>query len=391
MNKKLIAIAIGSAIITPSAYAEYSITEALEASKPVLDLRLRYESNDTEGAPKKGEVLTLKSVIGIKTGEFKGFSTYVDMANVSALESDYKSSGGSAVATDIIPDPEGDELNQAYMQYADDNQQVRFGRQRIIYDNARFIGNVGWRQNEQTYDALSYKNTALENVTVNLAYLVETYGVFFDKADTKSILANVAIDSVGSGNLSLYAYDLEDASKNENTTFGFIYAGKTDLDSTKFLYRLELASQSKKLNAGGEADTDYLNLEVGTIISGVTVKLGYELLGSDSGKAGFDTPLATKHKFNGWADKFLAPRDNGLEDAYLLVSGKAAGVNLVGAYHVFSEDKGGLDLGNEINLLAVKKITKNYSAGLKFASFSGDSGTAIADTDKVWLWGQVNF
>lgn len=391
MKKQLIAIAIGSALLSPSAYAENSITEALEASKPVLDLRLRYESNDTEGGPERGEALTLKSVIGIKTGEFKGFSAYADMTNVSALDSDYRSSGASTIETDIIPDPEGDELNQAYLQYADDHQQIRFGRQRIIYDNARFIGNVGWRQNEQTFDAFSYKNTALDNVTVNLAYLVQTYGIFFNSADTNSLLANVAIDSVGPGKLSLYAYDLEDANDNENTTFGFIYAGKANVEASKLLYRLELASQSLKPSAGSDADTDYLSLEIGAVITGVTAKLGYELLGSDSGNAGFATPLATGHKFNGWADKFLAPRDNGLEDTYFSVSGKVSGVKLAAIYHVFSEDEGGADLGSEINLLAVKKFTKNYSAGLKLASFSADSSSTLTDTDKVWLWGQAKF
>lgn len=391
MNKHLMAVAISSALLSPAANAANSITEALEASKPVLDLRLRYESNDTEGGAKRGDALTLKSVIGIQTGSYKGFSAYADMTNVSALEDDFKSSGASTIATDIIPDPEGDELNQAYLQYANENQQLRFGRQRIIYDNSRFIGNVGWRQNEQTYDALSYKNTALENVTFNLAYLAQTNGIFFNRADTQSILANVGINSVGPGKLSLYAYDLEDENDNELTTLGFSYSGKSDVDTFKVIYRLELAAQESDSNTGVDADTEYLNLELGGVFGGVTAKLGYELLGSDSGDAGFSTPLGTNHKFNGWADKFLAPRANGLEDTYFSVSGKAAGVKLVGVFHSFSEDEGGADLGTEIDLLAVKKFTKHYSAGLKYASFSADSSSALTDTDKVWLWGQAKF
>ena len=391
MNKHLMAVAISSALLSPAANAANSITEALEASKPVLDLRLRYESNDTEGGAKRGDALTLKSVIGIQTGSYKGFSAYADMTNVSALEDDFKSSGASTIATDIIPDPEGDELNQAYLQYANENQQLRFGRQRIIYDNSRFIGNVGWRQNEQTYDALSYKNTELENVTFNLAYLAQTNGIFFNRADTQSILANVGINSVGPGKLSLYAYDLEDENDNELTTLGFSYSGKSDVDTFKVIYRLELAAQESDSNTGVDADTEYLNLELGGVFGGVTAKLGYELLGSDSGDAGFSTPLGTNHKFNGWADKFLAPRANGLEDTYFSVSGKAAGVKLVGVFHSFSEDEGGADLGTEIDLLAVKKFTKHYSAGLKYASFSADSGSALTDTDKVWLWGQAKF
>lgn len=101
--------------------------------------------------------------------------------------------------------------------------------------------------------------------------------------------------------------------------------------------------------------------------------------------------MATKHKFNGWADKFLAPRNNGLEESYFSVAGSISGVKLVGVYHSFSEDQGGADLGTELDLLALKKFTKHYSAGLKYASFSADSSSALADTDKVWLWGQAKF
>ena len=54
---------------------------------------------------------------------------------------------------------------------------------------------------------------------------------------------------------------------------------------------------------------------------------GYELLGSDDGKVAFNTPLATKHKFNGWADKFLGTPKEGLEDVYLTAKGKVSGVN----------------------------------------------------------------
>jgi hypothetical protein len=52
-----------------------------------------------------------------------------------------------------------------------------------------------------------------------------------------------------------------------------------------------------------------LHIEVGTTVASVNVKVGYELLGSDNGEYGFATPLATLHKFNGWADQFLGTPD----------------------------------------------------------------------------------
>lgn len=393
MKKVLIPLIATSGILAQEAYAADSITEALEASKPVLDLRLRYESNDTKDGNNtpKGDAVTLKSVIGIKTGEFKGFSAYADMTNVSAVDSDYKSSGASTVNTDIVPDPEGDELNQAYLQFKSEGHQVRFGRQRIIDDNARFVGNVGWRQNEQTYDAFTYKNTSIKDVTINLAYLSHLYPIFFNKANAESVLVNVGFANVGPGKLSAYVYALDNGNKREDTTYGVSYAGKVDLDKTKLLFRTEFATQEIDTGATTKPEADYLNLELGAKVGAVTAKLGYELLGSDDGNYGFQTPLATKHKFNGWADKFLSTPNNGLEDTYFSVSGKAAGIKLVGVYHKFSHDEGGADLGTEIDLLAVKKLSKHYTVGAKFASFSGEAAAGQVDTDKFWLWGQAKF
>ena len=85
------------------------------------------------------------------------------------------------------------------------------------------------------------------------------------------------------------------------------------------------------------------------------------MLGGD-GETSFQTPLATKHAFNGWADKFLlATPANGLVDAYLTATGKVAGIKLLATYHMFSSDEGGDDYGSELDLLAVKKFGKNYS------------------------------
>ena len=55
-------------------------------------------------------------------------------------------------------------------------------------------------------------------------------------------------------------------------------------------------------------------------------KAGYEVLeGAPTGGLAFVTPLATLHKFQGWADKFLATPASGIEDAYIAVFGNALG------------------------------------------------------------------
>ncbi|MBL0163920.1 MAG: alginate export family protein [Xanthomonadales bacterium] len=55
----------------------------------------------------------------------------------------------------VVPDPESDEINQAWVGYGNESFNATLGRQRVMLDNQRFFGNVGWRQNEQTFDALA--------------------------------------------------------------------------------------------------------------------------------------------------------------------------------------------------------------------------------------------
>jgi hypothetical protein len=63
---------------------------------------------------------------------------------------------------DVVADPEGTEVNQVWVGYEKYDTNVKFGRQTFTLDNHRFIGNVIWRQNEQTYDAVSLVNNSIE-------------------------------------------------------------------------------------------------------------------------------------------------------------------------------------------------------------------------------------
>ena len=91
----------------------------------------------------------------------------------------------------------------------------------------------------------------------------------------------------------------------------------------QLLYRAEYATQSDYADNPADYSTDYYALEGGIAAAGLTAKVGYEVLGSDNnGTASFKTPLATLHKFNGWADKFLVTPAAGLEDLYASLAWK---------------------------------------------------------------------
>jgi len=379
------------AVAMPAAAEEKSNT-----GKFYGDFRLRYESVSQENALEDADALTLRSRLGYKTAKYEGFSAVIEVENSTSLIDDF-SVPPSSVRTgefSVIADPEGTELDQAFVQYSNETLTAKIGRQVITLDGHRFVGHVGWRQDRQTFDAalLTYKPT--KDFVINATYIDKRNRIFSDDADldSKDTILNTSYNTPV-GKLVGYAYLLEvdNGSDNSLDTYGVSFSGTQKAGDTKLLYTLEYASQ----DSNDAFDTDYVFVEGGATFGGITAKLGYEVLGSDDGQAGFATPLATLHKFNGWSDQFLGTPSQGLEDLYGPLAGKLAGGKWVAAYHDFSSDvslQGADDLGDELNLLYSRKFGDNFSGGIKFAKYSaGDSGFGKVDTDKVWLWAGASF
>ena len=121
-----------------------------------------------------------------------------------------------------------------------------------------------------------------------------------------------------------------------------------------------LASYANQSDYGANPvsySADYFNLELGAAVAGFSLSAGYEELGSDGGAAAFQTPLATLHAFNGWADMFLTTPATGLRDYYVKL-GKSLkvpalpGLNAAVVYHEFDSDFGGAELRHRVGRLA---------------------------------------
>jgi len=379
----------GVGMISQQAIAS-SITEALEKGKPVLDVRLRAEMVDQDGKNEKANALTARTRIGYMSGEFSGFKGYFEFENITAVKDDYNSLTNNKTAYPVVADPEGSEVNQAFLSYGGvKGLTAKVGRQRIILDNARFVGNVGWRQNEQTYDAALLKASMIKDVIATYAFVDGINGITGGSAETDSHLINLSYKGLPATKLTAYSYLIDMESGADNKTLGLSASGKFAVsDSMKMLYAAEVAQMSDYADNDSGNSADYYSIEAGAALKPVTLKLGYEVLGGD-GTTSFSTPLATKHKFNGWADVFLKTPDNGLVDMYLTAVGKIKGVKLLAVYHNYSSDTGGDDYGSEINLLAAKKFGKHYTAGVKYANYM--AGDIKSDINKIWLWGGLKF
>ena len=400
-KNNILSMALATALIgsvsSQYAFAE-SFTEALTKGTASADFRLRYENVEQDNAAQDASALTLRTRLGYTSGSFKGFSAMVEMEDNRIVlgQGDYTVGpvGYNSGIYSVIADPEFTELEQAFIQYKGDGFSAKLGRQVITMDNHRFVGHVGWRQDRQTFDGLSTQFSPLKDLTVKYAYITQRNRIFAEAADVdaKDHLFNASYKT-SIGILTGYGYLLEVDNNTDNAldTYGIRFTGSTQAGDTKLLYSAEFASQSSE-SVSSNFDADYLMLEAGAVFKGVTAKVGYEELGSDNGAYGFSTPLATLHKFNGWADQFLGTPAQGLVDTSVTLAGKLAGGGWTVVYHDFEADEASEsvdDLGSEIDISYARKYGKHYSAGIKYAAYSGESGRV--DADKLWLWVGAKF
>ncbi len=356
----------------------------------IIDIRTRYEFADIDGSDVSHE-WTFRERLGLKTIAWHGFSALVEGEFSQAAVDDYHGGAPGAEpfdpANSLIADPETNELNQAYLQYEGFDTTARFGRQRMIYDNAAFIGNVGWRQNEQTFDAISLSNKSIGGLTLNYAYLKQVNRIFGSDADAPLAVSTNVQDVAASahlfnasyaGNEELtlggYAYimNFEDLGAWDNNTFGV--SAKKDI-SCVTLYA-ELAWQDKA-GVAGNAEAHYAHLNATKSIGSHSFTLGVEHL-----DAGFKTPLATLHAFNGFADVFVAGRTagahNGLTNTYLSHSMPICwGIKWVNVLHAMGDNEISNGYGWEYDSVLTKKFDDHFTAIAKFAWFNSEGDDFI--------------
>lgn len=138
------------------------IPDALAKGKFNLNVRLRYEQADETGVgpiTKDSYAPTIRTRFGYTSAPLYGFQAMVEGVNTSVLgpEHNYNAAGSNGqAARPVVADPPLTRVDQAWFGYSYTNLFTgKVGEQRIVLDNHRFIGDVGWRQNMQTFDAVS--------------------------------------------------------------------------------------------------------------------------------------------------------------------------------------------------------------------------------------------
>lgn len=260
---------------------------------------------------------------------------------------------------------------------------LKIGRQEIILDNARLVGNVGWTQRARAFDGarLTWKTDPV------LADFFFTVTAESDQDPDGNVPAGREASSFFGGahavigkspSVALAWYVLHDDPQDETRhTLGTRATGELgDLTGEgEFYYQLG--------EIGDESISAYLAaLRVGYVFSAplkpALLLWGEYLSGEGTPDTAFDTLFATNHAFYGEMDYFLVfPRDTaglGLIDTGGRVAIKPTErLTLHADYHLFRTANGKLagdeGLGQELDLKATWKAHENVGVRALYGLF----------------------
>jgi hypothetical protein len=396
-----------------------TISDQIAAGKLILEVRGRYEGVDqtkTATLTENAEAYTVRTRLGWETAEFAGIKGLIEFEDVRQIGPEHYAVNVPGAATPplngadkakypIVNDPEVTELNRLQLTWTPSAAfQATAGRQRITLDDQRFVGNVGWRQDEQTFDAVR-ADVAHGRFKATYAYVTHVNRILGELKDwdSDSHLLNATWSPAEALHLQgfVYALDFGNSAINSSLTKGAKASGKTWVGLFQLAYNATYARQSDYHHNTPNFDLTYFGGDLAGTFDIYTVKASYESLEGD-GARGFTTPLATTHAFQGWADAFVSPGGNksfvdGIQDANLTFNAKPRfkrtyffNTDILVRYHDFDDQRTGADLGHEWDIAFAAAITPKLSIQLKYADFQREArvpaGTATPPASRTKAW-----
>jgi Alginate export len=376
------------------------IIEAIKNSKPLIDVRYRFETKSQDGLAQDAYANTIRTRLGFESGEVYNLKVLVEFENVASIGGDdFNSTTNGRTQFPVIADANVTEINRAQVTFTGiDKTAITVGRQRFNLNNHRFVGAVDFRQNQQTFDAARFSTKLVDRVTFDYLYISRVHRIFGDnnpagEFNSDSHVISAIVDGGEYGTLKTYGVvlDLKEAPALSSQSWGARYENTITLDEdagVKLGVVAEYATQSDNAANPVNYREAYLHGEASLNVAPFTGKLGYEKLGGD-GTSSFKTPLATLHKFQGFADVFLVTPAAGLQDVYGTIAYNwknapfGTGVKFFATYHDFKSDVGALDFGEEFDAGMSVKFRKYWSVNLKGAVYNGGA-SSFADRNLIW-------
>lgn len=364
---------------------------------------MRYEHVDQDGIAAKADALTMRVRAGAQATGGALSATVIAQGNLAVVDRYYDGLDGAATRP-LVADPQNVALYIAQLQYKTRGATLTAGRQKIALDDERFVGNVAFRDNAQTFDAVRAEVAPARGLKFDVSYAwsvrtiwgIDGHGARQQAVGGDNVFANLSWETP-LGTLSGFAYLVDQdesavqAFRLSSQTYGARLAGTHAFGKAiKLAYQASYARQSDWHRNPERYGADYWLADAVLDVKGWKANAGYEVLGADAGKpfTSFQTPLGTNFKFQGWADKFLATPADGVRDLYVgggyaaRQLGALSAITLQATWHRFESDRLERHYGNEIDLLASAKLRRTTIA-LRYAHY--DAKALATDTDKVWV------
>lgn len=354
----------------------------IQDTEVFLKGRLRLEGADQDG--KKGaSVASLRNRFGLETGKVSGFSVLAEGEHTWILSNTSDYSPFPSKTRSVIADPDNFDLNRLQLDYTLlEDTQFSLGRQYINHADQRFVGAIAWRQNDQTFDAVSVANNSIEGLNLTYSYANQVNRIFGTNAPSGSLsrwhgdvhMMRGDYSACSVGTLSGFAYlmDFKNAVSASTNTYGAELKGSQRIAES--LPELQYLVTTALQNGAGDNDSYeqyYFRGDLSMNAKPVKGGLGLEWMTGDGDNA-FVFPLGTNHKFGGFADAFLTTPDSGLRDYYAWVGGKCPlDINHKLIFHHFSTDEGNDFIGYEFDYVSKKVLTENTSVLVKLAHLEG--------------------
>ena len=357
-----------------------------------VDARLRYETVDDDAVPDNANATTLRTRLAFGATRLR-FGALLEFEDVSPVGSErFNDTANGRGNFAVVADPEATEVNRAWVSFAAPRAiDLRLGRQILNRDRGRIIGHVGWRQNQQTFDAVTAERKK-GKFRFWSGYVIRANRIFGDQ-HPNPVRRQFELDAwvgegaahLGPGTLTgmLHYLEFDNDPARSHRNLGLRWVGSHALDDGRRIkYRAEWIDQGSYANGAASNDAEYVAVEAGYETGRWGVGANLEQLGGD-GVYGFQRPLATLHAYNGWADRFLNTPADGLVDLYVDARLSIGGYALKFQYHDFDADSGSLHYGDELGLAVSRKFLKRYEVMLKYAGHNADD--VGADVHKIWV------
>ena len=255
-------VVLGILVIAPSTDAAdaANLLDAFSKGEASVDMRYRLERVEQDAAVtttterfKNATASTLRSRFKYATATLHGIDATLEFENIMTVlgGENYDSTINNKSQYPVVADPSATEVNQAYLTCTAGEQLVRIGRQAVNLDKLRFVGTVGWRQNNQTLDTLVLNTTAVDNLSLLYAFVWNVNRVFSDAHPFGNLATNSHVINArytGFDDTTVIAHglvlDLDDVAGLSSRTIGIRMEGDVAAGAgVKLAWEAEYATQ----------------------------------------------------------------------------------------------------------------------------------------------------